>query len=124
MQILYLARKDKKAVKILGVCNSDTKLSSRMMIMDFDKTFQNFDENLKFNLSNFSHQNRMEYDAFLQNFSNFEEFKIELSRYGYKGLPNSLNALFFNQKNDVYKFKSQPIIKMVQRSSRNVDRKK
>jgi len=124
MQILYLARKDKRAVKILGVCNSETNLSHKLMVLDIDKIFANLDENLKFNLINFSNQNKMDYDLFLQNFSSFDEFKIELSRYGYKGLPNSLNALFFTQKADVHKFKDQSTIKMVQRNSRNLDRKK
>jgi hypothetical protein len=118
MQFLYLAKRDKKNILVLGAMNNNSAFSEKKLITDVTKELQNLTDEFKFKISSYAYQNRMHYDLFIQDFANYFAFKSYLTRNGYTGVPSGLQPLFFNQNKPLLQLERPIINSMIQRNSK------
>ena len=115
MQILYLARRDKNHVEILGAMKSQPIFTNKILITDVNKNLKDLPEEEKFKIANYYFEKRMHYDLYIQDFPNYMKFRNYMLSQGYKEIPTGLQPLFFENKNAVAQTSRPYVKKMMQR---------
>lgn len=118
MQILYMVKRDKKGVKLLGTMKNDSTHSLPHIITKIADELKDFDNKVKFELENFVFKNRMDYELILQDFKNFDDFVEVMKNSGFKGIPYSAQPIFFSNAEPLRILKKFNDKKMLQRNSR------
>lgn len=118
MQFLFLAKRNKKHVVVLGAMASNSNYSERKLITDVNQELANLKDEFKFKISEYVYQNRMYYDLYIQDFPNYFALKNNLLKTGYKGLPSGLQPLFFTINEPVVELEKPKINTMIQRNSK------
>jgi len=95
MQFLFLARRDRKHVEVLGVMQNKSIFSEKKLIANPMEALAKIDDENKFKVTNYAFSKRMDYDLFIQDFANFDHFKQSMLSQGFKGIPTGLQPLFF-----------------------------
>lgn len=117
MQYLYLARRDKSAVELLGVYKNNnvaslpSRISSAHALPLPDKH--------KFELVNYYENKKQLWEIFVENFENFENFRQKLYERRYQNIPASAEPKLFNGKNEILKLDNKTSKIMLQRKIEN-----
>jgi len=118
MQFLFLAKRDKKHVVVLGAMESKSNYSERKLITDAIQELTNLNDDHKFKIINYAYENRMHYDLYIQDFSNYFALKNNLIKNGYKGLPSGLQPLFFLNNQPIMDLPKPTTKTMIQKNSK------
>jgi len=110
MQFLYLARRDKSAVELIGTYKNNSTASSPSRIQSIHNLPLS-DKN-KFELINYYEQKKQLWEIFIENFANFADFRKKLFERRYKNIPANADPKLFNGKDEILKLdvKSQKIM--------------
>jgi hypothetical protein len=103
MQFLYLARRDRKHVEVLGIMQNKSIHSEKKLITNSMETLSKIGDEYRFKINNYAYSKRMDYDLFIQDFAHFDHFKTTMLSQGYKGLPSGLQPLFFTLQEQAQK---------------------
>lgn len=82
---IYLARRDKKAVRILAKAAGKNVMANRVE----DLSQLGLPENWLAKINNIAHENRMLWELWIESFDNFEELRAALYTRGYSNIPMS-----------------------------------
>ena len=115
MQFIYCARRDKKAVEVLGICNCPSVKSERQIILFAKHKFQMLSEDNINKIEQHYSKKKMLWEMFVQNFANFHEFYHEMETLGYQGIQNHAKPLIFLHHQPVFEIKTKPKKVMIQR---------
>jgi hypothetical protein len=93
MQYLYLARRDKKAVELLGVFNNSQNKSNLVRVHNIESLKLTAEQ--KFLLENYYLDRKMMWELLIEDFSDFTDFRNQLSARRYDNLPRHMAPKFF-----------------------------
>jgi hypothetical protein len=96
MQVLYFARRDKKAVDVVARLNSSDTVSQPLAIHDISEFSLQIPANHLQKISLLQSKKVMDWQLYLENFKDHKDFIQRLDRRGYKGLPNAINPLVYS----------------------------
>lgn len=85
---VYLARRDKKGIKILGSFEHASKIYPTKVSQE-DLPRLNMDPRTHSEISSALEENRMEYELVLETAESFDDLKSSLSRRGYTRIPGA-----------------------------------
>lgn len=89
---LYLAKKDKKGIKILSEMEYNSNIfTTKLTNLD---NF-NITKNQKIAIDKIINENKMNYDLYIESSDNFQLFIESLHNRGYKNLPITNNSMFY-----------------------------
>lgn len=98
---LYLARRDKKGVRILLIINGSNQAFTRVS----DLKLLNLPTNVYNNINSVIFENRMLWEPWVESADSFEAFRKHLDNRGFSGLPlaekSILNNKFITNKIDL-----------------------
>jgi hypothetical protein len=104
-----MARRDKKAVELLGIFNNSQEKSNVMRISNFSAL--QLSEEQKFLLENYYFDKKMMWELIVEDFSDFSDFRNKLIARKYDNLPRHMAPKFFTSNQPVAKtFYQQPKI--------------
>lgn len=83
MIYLYMAKRDKKGIKILTIFKG--KEISRTLVNDINKL--NLPDNLSQDITNTIQENKMLWETWIEYADNFNDFRSKLTARGYSNLP-------------------------------------
>lgn len=112
---MYLARRDKSAVELLGVFLNKEKTSDPKRIYDVNSL--RMDDKYVFQLSNYYEDKKLMWEIFIENFANFEDFRKKLLQRRYGNIPNHTAPKLFNLNNPILELKENKPKIMLQRKS-------
>lgn len=115
MQFIYCARRDKKSVEVLGICNCQSVKSERQIMLFAKHKFQMLSEDNINKIEQYYSKKKMMWEMFVQNFANFHEFYNEMQQMGYQGIQNQARPLLFLHHQQIIEIKSKPKKVMIQR---------
>lgn len=99
MQFLYMARRDRTAVELLGVFENKEVSSNQSRISKLS-SLNLSPENL-FKLENFYTDKKMMWELIVENFTDFDDFRNNLKKRRYDNLPVHAGPKLFNEKKEV-----------------------
>ena len=98
MQILYFARRDKKAVDVVAKLESKQINSICLPINDIKQYLDTIPPAAIQKIMNMQNKRQMDWQLYLENFNGYEDFKMKLARRGYKGMPSSISPMIYSGK--------------------------
>lgn len=96
MQFIYFGRRDRKAVDIVGIAATNDVLSETYQMDDISKHKDNIPADKLQKLIMWQRNKLMDWQLYVENFKDFNDFREKLAKRGYKGLPNYGNPLLFS----------------------------
>lgn len=96
MQFIYFGRRDRKAVDIVGIAPTEAILSEVYQMDDIAKHKDNIPADKLQKLIMWQRNRLMDWQLYVENFKDFNDFREKLTKRGFKGLPNYGNPLLFN----------------------------
>lgn len=106
-----MARRDKTAVELLGVCENASTKSYLHRIDSLEEL--NLPDADYHKLKNFYQPQRMLWELIVQDCKDFNEFCDTLRKYGYKNLPINMAPKFLNYKNELLRIPQPKIQKIM-----------
>ena len=103
MQYMYLARRDKSAVELLGVFSNKEKSSDPRRIHSIQSL--HMEDKYIFKLANYYEDKKMMWEIFLENFEDFDDFRKKLFKRRYENIPTHAAPKLFNSKNPIMELK-------------------
>ena len=113
MQYLYIARRDKSAVEIIGIFKNQSKASSPQIIPSVHLLA--VDDKKKFELTNYYENKKQLWEIFLENFENFVDFRNRMTERRYKNIPASGDPKLFHEGSEIMKLENKKQKVMLQR---------
>lgn len=93
MQFLYMARRDKSAVELLGTFQNKQTASSPYRVNKFSSL--NLQPDQQFALENFYSDKKMLWELIVEDFSGFQDFRDKLAKRNYDNLPRHATPKLF-----------------------------
>jgi len=115
MQVLYFARRDKKCVEVLATGANRENFSYPETIDKISVINGDIPANILQKIENLQNQRVMEWQLYLENFKDHQDFINRLGRRGYKGLPSTLTPLLYGTMSEFKSLKSKQPRVMVQK---------
>jgi hypothetical protein len=98
MQILFFGRRDKKAVDVVAKLDSPQTSSVCLPIHDIKPFLDEIPPSAVQKILTLQGKRQMDWQLYLENFLNYEDFKAKLTRRGYRGMPSSLSPMVYSGK--------------------------
>ena len=95
MQILYFARRDRKAVDVVAKLDSQQIASVCLPIHDIKPYLDTIPPAAVQKIMTMQTKRQMDWQLYLENFANYEDFKAKMIRRGYRGLPSSISPMIY-----------------------------
>jgi hypothetical protein len=108
MQLLYFARRDKKAVDVVAKLDSNQTTSICLPIHDIKPFLDSIPPIAVQKIMGMQGKRQMDWQLYLENFANYDDFKGKLLRRGYKGLPSSISPMIYSGKEIIKLSLGQP----------------
>lgn len=115
MQYLYLARRDKSAVELIGVYRNASPISSPTRVNSIH-TLPISDKD-KFELNNYYENKRHMWEIIVEDFANFADFRKRLAERRYQNIPSNADPKLFYEKTELLKLQSHKPKIMLQRKT-------
>ncbi len=91
---LYLARRDRKGLKIVSVLDGPNTPAIRLQ----DVKLLNLPQNMEGEVGRIIYDNRMYWEAWLESADSYEELKKAARNRGYRGVPSHSNSMYLGDK--------------------------
>lgn len=117
MQFIYCARRDKKAVEVVGICNYPSSKSDRQILIFAKEKFHMLSTDIVNKIEQYYSNKKMFWEMFVQNFANYHEFYREMQQIGYSGIQDHGKPLIFLHHQAITEIKTKPKKVMLQRKS-------
>lgn len=98
MIYLYLGKRNKKSIKILAVLNNSNQITPTRVP---DVKALNLSKNLENKIMKQSHQDRMEWELWIESAANFAELRDSLKKRDYKELPFCSSPQYISEEEKV-----------------------
>ena len=115
MQILYFARRDKKSVEICAVARTESTFSESKMVDDIRDIGGSMPASTLQKIQILQGKKIMDWQLYVENFKDHQDFVQKLARKGYKGLPSTLNPLISGFQNEFQKIAQKPVKTMLRK---------
>ena len=96
MQFIYFGRRDRKAVDIVGVASTNETFSEAYQMDDIQQHKNNIPPDKLQKLIMWQRSRLMDWQLYVENFKDFNDFREKLTKRGFKGLPNYGSPLLFH----------------------------
>lgn len=118
MQVLYFARRDKKSVEVCAVAPSLTKISEAVMVDDINQIHGSMPLHVLQKVQILQSKKIMDWQLYIENFKDHQDFVLRLTRKGYKGIPSTLTPIISGMQNEFQKIEYKPAKTMLRKKSK------
>ena len=115
MQFIYFGRRDRKAVDIVGIAPTNETFSEIYQMEDISKHKNNIPPDKVQKLIMWQRNRLMDWQLYVENFKDFNDFREKLVKRGFTGLPNYGNPLLFHASEAVVQISAPSQKTMLQR---------
>lgn len=116
MQFFYCAKRDKKAVELVGICKSASLRSDPQIFLFAKERFHMLSAEIIEKIEQYYANRKMLWEMFVQDFANFRQFYDEMKHKGYFGIHDNEKPLIF--------LHNQPIVEIKQKSKKTMLQRK
>jgi|688.fasta_scaffold517221_1 hypothetical protein len=115
MQLVYFGRRDKKAIDVVGLCPSDVHKSIPYQLDNLLLHRENIPVEHFQKLQIWQQKMVMDWQLYVENFKDYDDFVNRMTQRGYKGLPNTISPILFRSDKEIVKPNMPTSKKMLQR---------
>ena len=117
MQLLYLGRRDKSSVQIIGLIWGSHSPCEPVQIDNLKEYLDRIPADFYGRILSIQQQKRMDWQLYVENFEDIQDFEKKLKARGYKSIPAGVTPLVYSSRTQIIDAKPPTIKTMVQKKT-------